>query len=406
MSEWYETTFGTLGKIFDGPHATPERIDEGPYFLNISSLKDGRLDLAESDRVSEYDFVRWTKRVTPEEGDLLFSYETRLGDAALMPAGVQACLGRRMALLRPDRAMVDPRFLLYMYLGPEFQKTIEQNTVQGATVNRIPLKAMGAWSVRLPERATQHGIADVLSALDDKIAANTKLATAADDLALALASSFVPSVALGDVSRQSKGLVNPAGLDDEFVRHYSLPAYDAGQDSDVVAPNTIKSNKFVVTAPSVLISKLNPRFPRVWNLAQLQPELSLASTEYVVLTSEYCSSSLLWSLVAQPRFGAQLEGMVAGTSGSHQRVKPTEILAIEVPDPRGISAEDGRAIESLALRAIAGRAESRRLAAIRDALLPALMSGRLTVHDAEAEVGGAVDGGGLEPDALASSTLW
>ena len=307
------------------------------------------------------------------------------------------------ARLDPTRAV--PDYYFYYFRSPQGRLQMGAIVEQVAAAG-IRVSELARLRVPNPSKGTQRAIADVLGSLDNKIAANTKLATAADDLALALASRFVPGVALGEVARQSKGLVNPAGLDDELVRHYSLPAYDTGQAPDVVAPNIIKSNKFLVTAPSVLISKLNPRFPRVWNLAQLQPGLSLASTEYVVLTSEYCSSSLLWSLVAQPRFGAQLERMVAGTSGSHQRVKPTEILAVEVPDPRGISAEDGRAIESLTLRAIEGRAESRCLAAIRDALLPALMSGRLTVRDAEVVVEGAVDGGSVEPEALASGTLW
>src|SRR5664279_5170116 len=108
-------TFGDLGDLFDGPHATPQRTDVGPFFLNITSLVDGRLDLSQSDHVSEAEFAHWTRRVTPERDDLLFSYETRLGEAALMPGGIRACLGRRMALMRPNREIVNPRFLLYYY---------------------------------------------------------------------------------------------------------------------------------------------------------------------------------------------------------------------------------------------------------------------------------------------------
>lgn len=260
--------------------------------------------------------------------------------------------------------------------------------------------------VSVPPRTVQRAIADVLSALDAKIAANSEIATVSDGLALALASRFAPSLALGGVARQSKETINPAVLDDESVIHYSLPAYDAGQNPDAVSPATIKSNKFLVAAPGVLLSKLNPRFPRVWNLTELSSGVSLASTEFVVLRSDYCSPSLLWSLIAQPGFGAQLEGMVAGTSGSHQRVKPSEILAVEVPDPREIPAEDAQAIESLALRAIAAREESWRLAAIRNALLPALMSGRLTVRNAEMVGDGAVGGGAVESEAPVPGTLW
>ena len=52
------TTIGEVGEIFDGPHATPTRQQTGKFFLNISSLKSGRLDLDVSDRVSDEDFQK------------------------------------------------------------------------------------------------------------------------------------------------------------------------------------------------------------------------------------------------------------------------------------------------------------------------------------------------------------
>jgi type I restriction enzyme S subunit len=59
--------------IFDGPHATPTEATEGPIFLGIKNVTpDGRLDLSETRRVSEEDFSKWTKRVTPQEDDIVF----------------------------------------------------------------------------------------------------------------------------------------------------------------------------------------------------------------------------------------------------------------------------------------------------------------------------------------------
>lgn len=184
--------FGDLGQIFDGPHATPSRESQGPYFLNIASLVDGRLDLAKSDHVSAADFVRWTKRVTPSKGDLLFSYETRLGDAALMPGGVEACLGRRMALLRPDLTRVEPRFLLDYYLSPAFRAIIDRHTIHGATVNRIGLSTMSDWPISIPNVNEQVAIAEVLGALDDKIAVNSKVVDTTKALGKALFEKAFP----------------------------------------------------------------------------------------------------------------------------------------------------------------------------------------------------------------------
>jgi type I restriction enzyme S subunit len=149
MSDYW-TVIGEIAEVFDGPHATPNKIDEGPYFLSISSLENGALDLSKSAHLSEEDFIKWTKRVTPQAGDVLFSYETRLGDAALMPPNVIACLGRRMGLLRPNENKVIPEYLLYAYLSPSFQEIIRAKTIHGATVERISLTEMPSFPIRIP----------------------------------------------------------------------------------------------------------------------------------------------------------------------------------------------------------------------------------------------------------------
>jgi type I restriction enzyme S subunit len=169
------TLIRDIAEIFDGPHATPKKIVEGPYFLSISSLQQGRLDLSKSAHLSEEDFVKWTRRVTPEAGDLLFSYETRLGEAALMPDGVRGCLGRRMGLLRPDRKKVDPEYLLYAYLAPHFQQTIVSNTITGATVDRLAINEFPMFGIRIPAISEQRKVAKLLSDIDAKIELNNRI---------------------------------------------------------------------------------------------------------------------------------------------------------------------------------------------------------------------------------------
>ncbi|HFU4189881.1 TPA: restriction endonuclease subunit S [Streptococcus suis] len=173
MSEW--KTIGEIAEIYDGPHATPKKIEDGYYFLSISSLSNGKLDLSKSAKICEDDYKKWTKRIVPIEGDLLFSYETRLGEAALMPANLQACLGRRMGLLRPNLNFVRSDFLLFAWLSPEFQKVIKQNTITGATVERIALSELSDFPILLPSLNEQEKIVKILTKLDQKIALNNKI---------------------------------------------------------------------------------------------------------------------------------------------------------------------------------------------------------------------------------------
>src|SRR5436309_14108514 len=100
-ADWRLTSVGEVCEVFDGPHATAKKTATGPVFLGISSLEKGRINLSESEHLSEEDFKKWTRRVTPQAGDVVFSYEARLGEAAVIPEGLRCCLGRRMGLLRP-----------------------------------------------------------------------------------------------------------------------------------------------------------------------------------------------------------------------------------------------------------------------------------------------------------------
>ncbi|MGA7669696.1 MAG: restriction endonuclease subunit S [Nitrolancea sp.] len=189
--EWHEVKIGELANVFDGPHATPPKTESGPVFLGISNLVNGRVDLSDTQRLSEADYVRWTRRVTPMAGDLVFSYETRLGEAALIPDGLCCCLGRRMGLLRVRPGKVDQRFFLYAYLGPQFQETLRSRTVHGSTVDRIPLIDLPEFPIRIPaDIREQRAIAHILGALDDKIELNRRMNETLEAIARAIFKSW------------------------------------------------------------------------------------------------------------------------------------------------------------------------------------------------------------------------
>ncbi len=161
--------------IYDGPHATPKEVAEGPIFLGIKNVTpEGRLDFSEIRHVSEQEYPKWTKRVTPQKDDVVFSYEATLHRYALIPEGFYGCLGRRMALVRPDKTKVVPRFLHYFLMTPGWKAVIEANIINGATVDRIPIKKFPDFVVSIPSIKMQRSIVDVLSAYDDLIENNRR----------------------------------------------------------------------------------------------------------------------------------------------------------------------------------------------------------------------------------------
>lgn len=141
---------GVVAGIYDGPHATPAESDDGPIFLGIKNLTGTGLNLDDVRHIHENDWAQWTRRITPRRGDIVFSYEATLAFFALIPPHVRCCLGRRLALIRPHAENGFGHFWFHQFIAVPFQKLLTKHTIQGATVNRIPLKEFPSFSVMNP----------------------------------------------------------------------------------------------------------------------------------------------------------------------------------------------------------------------------------------------------------------
>jgi type I restriction enzyme S subunit len=161
--------------LYDGPHATPPAAEEGAIFLGIKNItKDGHIDFSDVKYIGEEYLPNWTKRVTPRGGDIVFSYEATLNLYAIIPDDFWGCLGRRMALIRPDENKAHGKYLYYYFFSPEWRATIAENTIIGATVDRIPIAKFPDFPISLPEISKQRKIAEILSKYDDLIENNQK----------------------------------------------------------------------------------------------------------------------------------------------------------------------------------------------------------------------------------------
>ena len=105
----------------------------------------------------------------------------------------------------------------------------------------------------------------------------------------------------------------------------------------------IGSNKFTVPIDSVLLSKLNPRIPRVWMPVVEERHRAIASTEFIVLRPKSTDRRFLKHLLQSPSIRSELGARATGTTGSHQRVRVPDVLDIRVrvpplPEQRKIAA--------------------------------------------------------------------
>jgi type I restriction enzyme S subunit len=295
----------------------------------------------------------------------------------------------------------------------------------GSAIPSTSREAFYRLPVLLPPLREQSAISSMLGALDDKIELNQKTSATLDAMARALFKSwfvdFDPVRAraegrdtglpaeidvlfpdsfndselgeiprgwtvepVGSIANANRSAINPANYSDEPFYHYSLPAFDVGRLPVFEMGAQIKSNKFLIPEDAVLISRLNPKTPRIW-MPQVDDEYrSICSTEFAVMVPRAISREWLYSLFCSSDFCGRLATMVTGTSGSHQRVKPESLDRMQVVfPPQPIADQFTNISRPLVSRAVHALQESKTLATLRDALLPKLISGEIRVADAE-----------------------
>jgi type I restriction enzyme, S subunit len=286
-----------------------------------------------------------------------------------------------------DRAST--RFLSYALAATDVSGYLSGSTMPKLTqgnLNRIPIIA--------PPIEEQRSIANILGTLDEKIELNRRMNTTLEAMAQVLFQSmFIDKIGDGlpngwsegtvsDVGLLSRASVTPGKFPDETFSHYSLPSFDEGRLPKQESGSEIMSNKTLVSSDSVLLSKLNPRIPRIWLPATNEPNRAISSTEFLVVSPKSgISREFLYCLFANDSFMSKLATMVTGTSGSHQRIKPDSLLDMQIVLPSKAAIRDfTNAVASMLQRVQSNIEQSRTLANLRDTLLPKLFSGEIPLN--------------------------
>ncbi|WP_299707497.1 restriction endonuclease subunit S [uncultured Pontibacter sp.] len=129
--------------------------------------------------------------------------------------------------------------------------------------------------------------------------------------------------------------IQPNFFPNEAFCYYSLPDFDLNGKPSIALGKEIESNKFLVEAGSILISKLNPRIKRVWLADHVDKKRRVSSTEFVVLRpKETADPTYFYYYLQQDNLYKQLESNAIGSTNSHVRFKPEFLTTIKVNIPK------------------------------------------------------------------------
>ena len=385
---------GDLGAIVTGttpPKQNPEYFSfSGIPFLTPSDITFGRRRNF-TERFLSPSGVEWAKkRILPPGASSVVCIGSTIGKVSQIDR--PTLTNQQLNSVVPDAAKCDANFLYYSLtnIGSDLKRI-----AGGSTAPILNKSEFAQLEIKLPKLMEQRRIAGVLGALDDKIESNQAVVTRAEQLIDAIAeqkATVLPTVALSEVCSLSKSTWKPDTSSDQTVHLFSLPAFDEGAVPEQAAVSTIKSNKTLVDRPGILVSRLNPRISRMWWVETDATSVSVCSPEFAYLTAgDMHGLACTWLAVRSPEFRGEIVDRVTGTSGSHQRVRPADLMTICVPDYRSLAEHTQMTVLTLLHLVSARRQQSVALAELRDALLPELMSGRMRVDEAGRLVSEALD---------------
>ncbi|WP_244080875.1 hypothetical protein [Corynebacterium striatum] len=311
-------------------------------------------------------------------GRTVFITQKMVDDAAspLIPASF--C--RRLVI---DSDKADPRFVYYwlqnMYATG--QTWNYQNRSTGIANFQFE-QFLDREKVYLPDRQMQLTISMLLGALDDKITANVRVLKTANELVKNLYTAIPKSSnhAIESIGELVKKNVKPEEMDDSKalinLEHFDSKQIWISRHAQVPEATSAKSSFQV---GDVLFGKLRPYFRKVG----VAPIGGYCSTDVLVVRPREDSyrGLLLAAMSAE-------ETVAIATQNSNgtrmPRAKWADIASCAIPDPDDPkSIELGKLMDVLIPKCNALIHENHVLARTRDELLPLLMSGRITVGEAE-----------------------
>lgn len=173
MRDWKMTTIAECSTILgDGLHGTPKYDENGEYaFINGNNLHNGRIVIKpDTKRVGLSEYEKHKKELT--DRTVLVSINGTLGNVAVYN-GEKVILGKSACYFNVSFDC-DVQFMRYVASSPCFQQYIN-SVATGTTIKNVSLKQMREYSFLIPELEEQQRIAKVLHLLDQKIENNQKI---------------------------------------------------------------------------------------------------------------------------------------------------------------------------------------------------------------------------------------
>ncbi|MBR4650320.1 MAG: restriction endonuclease subunit S, partial [Prevotella sp.] len=390
MGEWQQyRLIDVLDALIDYRGKTPKKTSFGVPLITAKIIKNGRI-YPPTEYISFSDYDSWMVRGFPKIGDVVLTTEAPLGEVAQLDNATIA-LAQRVVTLRGKSGVLDNAYLKYYFLSNVGKQRLKARET-GTTVTGIKQSELKEVIVDVPPYDTQQKIASILSSLDDKIEVNRKINENLEQQAQALFKSwfvdfepfkngeFVESELgmipkgwrvgkLSEIADYVNGLAmqkfrpqnNEQGLPVLKIKELGQGSFDA--NTEQCSPSLI-GEKYIIHDGDIIFSWSGTLMVKIWcgGLCGLNQHL------FVVVPKNYPKWFVyLWTLYHLDNF-IRIAKDKAVTMGHIKRGELDKAL-VAIPDKDEMEKCDAL-IAPIFKQIISNEIESRRLASLRDTLLP------------------------------------
>ena len=318
-------------------------VQDGKYkIIKIKELKNGKVRFFNDSASVNVDDERIIEKYIVEKGDVLFALTgdpvnknnplSWVGRVSVYEDDQLVLLNQRVCKLIPKKRL-NAKYIYYYFRVFNNFYALASIAKGSASQANISTKDIEAMEITLPSLNIQNKIVSVLDSIEEKINQNNKinknLIQQTQELFKAWFVTFeafggeMPSswksVKLGDIASIKTNSFSPAKNPTVMLEHYSIPAFDEQKYPIFELASNVKSNKYILTDNSVMISKLNPNIKRVWRPMCIS-EFVVSSTEFIIFeANDPTYKDFVFSVIDSAAFSDWMCAHTTGSTNSRQR---------------------------------------------------------------------------------------
>lgn len=378
---------GDVCTFIDYRGKTPPKTAKGIPLVTAKIVKNGMIQEPQ-EFIEENYYDEWMRRGIPQKGSVVFTTEAPLGEVAQIKTDDKFAFAQRIIVLEPNTQLLNADYLFYALQDRTLKSRIEARAT-GTTVIGIKASELKKVEIELPSLQQQTGIADILSSLDQKIELNNKINDNLLGQMQALYKSwFVDFLPFGGSKPRTwtetdiyslaniiygapfkSKQFNTDGVGTPIIRIRDL------KDQQFATYTTEIHPKGYLLQPGDIVVGMDGEFrPYIWG----NDGAWLNQRVCVFENKRPNGKAFLYFTIKPLLYG--IEQTQVATTVIHIGKKDFDAFEITLPDASTL--DDFDALTTPMMRVIVSNCfENKRLAALRDILLPKLMSGEIDVSD-------------------------